>query len=329
MMPVKKEQFKHYLRPRSGSHKSNKQSLDDLSNHEDDPEKSQSDVDDEQTKRLEDYSDNQSDTPDSEEYESDSRSQSEDDEDDLETDEREKSEKSESFTSWSDETSSAKSGYHSFYFIPLVIVISVIVLTYSMSNPEFPSKSRDIFNANSFKELRERFSDHISERNLRIIRNRLLRISKEISVLTIVGNKRDIRCTSDPTFCIGEQIANSTINGYGFVDASSMTSVELRRRVDETFGLGKYAMMVDGLESLVGSEAPPLIGLVDSDHSAYKNGLIVFTIYGGNELQPRRGSKSIEEQVENFLAARWSRTLEESKITPVLSRIIGSVVEIY
>lgn len=168
----------------------------------------------------------------------------------------------------------------------------------------------------------------LSSKDARIIKARLYMREREVSVLTLLGRSRDSRCHHDPTFCVGQLIANITEVQFGFIDASEplLNSDDIESKLRSH--LDGSTIMLDSLERLPGTKAMNLFQFIDRDELQNRRGMLLLTLYTGPNSQNNKNLTKNAELVERILAEKWSPYIPKDTLTSVISRICGSIVKV-
>lgn len=223
-----------------------------------------------------------------------------------------------------------------FLLTSFILVISVAFLMNAYSNRRDQAanvKSRDFkINFEKIDEINRKYPKLLTPKSIRIIKARLSVMRDEISILLLVGRAKDNRCNIDPTFCVGQTIANSTEYQFNYLDASDdrLDSGRIGEELAASFDnhLGR-AVMIDRLEELPGNEVMNLFQFIDKDDKSKRRGMLLFVIYTGLDIEKPVQKLKESELVEKILVNRWSPFIPKDSLTSVISRISGSVVKLF
>lgn len=147
----------------------------------------------------------------------------------------------------------------------------------------------------------------------------------------LLGRSRDHNCSLDPTYCIGQIIANVTKQQYGYIDASDplIPTQNMERVLSESLGGSRRIVMIDSLERLHGSKVMNLFQFIDRDPSQQRRGMLILTVYA-NSLLPEPNLTKLKgpEIVEKVLTDSWSNLVPRDSLNSVISRIVPSLVKL-
>lgn len=187
------------------------------------------------------------------------------------------------------------------------------------------------YNLKQIDALHTKFPDLLSPKEIRVIKTRLAAHTQEVSILMLLGRSRDYNCNLDPTFCIGQAIANVTKQQYGYIDASdtSMHIQKIERLLAESLGGTRPIVMIDSLERLHGSKVMNLFQFIDRDPSQHRKGMLILTVYTGTHLlEPGLTKLKGPEIVEKVLTDSWSNLVPSDSLNSVISRLVPSLVKL-
>lgn len=217
--------------------------------------------------------------------------------------------------------------------IAIILLIPVaVVLHRNLTQEPHITKNEDIMiNLENINKINKMYPELITAKKMRIIMTRLAVMSKEVSILMLLGKSRDRYCKLDPTFCVGQAIANVTQLQFGYIDAADpyLQSYEMAKELRSSLEGERYSVMIDSLEKLPGSEVMGLFQFIDKDVNHRKRGMLLFVVYTGNELSNEFTSLKEADIAERILMEKWSPFIPKDSLTSVISRMCGSIVKVF
>lgn len=181
-----------------------------------------------------------------------------------------------------------------------------------------------------FNRIVQRYPEILGTKDIKAIRARLRVMSKQVSILMLLGRFRDIKCKSDPTFCIGQTLSNITQFEHGYIDGSNpkLNTEMIEQELANSLGGERYSIMIDSLEKLPGSEVMSLFQFIDKDESNKRKGLLILTVYSDSYLQKEISTMKPAAIAEKILTDSWSPHVPKDTLTSVISRLSGTIVKI-
>lgn len=236
--------------------------------------------------------------------------------------------------------------YSSFSLILVTFfIISLAIIPLRMTNngsensheKDMQQKTEEIhINLDYIDEINNKYPGLLSPKQIRIIKTRLTVMKNEVSVLMLLGKSRDSHCKLDPTFCVGQTIANVTQLQFGYIDASDpdLHSDEIKNILRSSLEGIRYTVMIDSLEKLPGREVMNLFQYIDKDDvssQGTRRGMLLFIVYTGLDLYNQQQQVRMKEAdvVESILMERWSPYIPKDSLTSVISRMSSSIVKVF
>uniref|UniRef100_A0A0B6ZPX7 Torsin-1A-interacting protein 1/2 AAA+ activator domain-containing protein n=1 Tax=Arion vulgaris TaxID=1028688 RepID=A0A0B6ZPX7_9EUPU len=106
------------------------------------------------------------------------------------------------------------------------------------------------------------------------------------------------------------------------LDASDQT-LQLDNILNSAFNIHKRrSFIIENLQLLHPSAALLFYNYCDNDNAAFKDVMILFTLYFDEKEERIQSSDS----VENYLEKMWSRSLAVDKVKPLMSRVANNIV---
>lgn len=213
-------------------------------------------------------------------------------------------------------------------YLPLYFYIPILHPKKSPATTHQDINSKTVDNFRKIDNIIESYPGSLTPKDANTIKARLFMKESEVSVLMLLGRSRDSRCQSDPTFCLGQAIANVTDVQYGYIDASKpqLGSYEIESELKSH--LDGSAIIVDSIESLPGNRAMNLFQFIDKDKLQNRKGMILLTLYTGFGSDGNKNLTKNSRLVESILAEKWSSHIPKDTLTSVISRICGSIVRV-
>lgn len=215
-----------------------------------------------------------------------------------------------------------------FTFILLISICVQMPFSSTTSKNTLNERQGIELNLNQVNELNSKYPGLLKPKELKTIRMRLSVMQNEVSILMLLGKSKDSDCKSDPTYCVGQTIANVTKLQYGYIDAADpqLKSYDLERELRNSLNGKRYSVMIDNLEKLPGTEVMNLFQFIDRDETEKRRGMLLFIVYTG--LFGYDSNLKNAELAEKILYDRWSPFVPKDSLTSLLSRMCGTIVKI-
>lgn len=217
------------------------------------------------------------------------------------------------------------------YCLIIVLLVVALISPHSFPPNQAVEEKGTTINLGCIDEINYKYPGLLSSKKLRIIKARIGVMNREVSKLMLLGQSKDSHCNMDPTFCVGQTIANVTQVQFGYIDASDphLHSNKIELELKKSLDGNRYIAMIDSLEKMPASEVMNLFQFIDKDETLRRRGMLIFVLYTGSMTTSDFSDMKESEIAENILIEKWSPFIPKDSLSSVISRISGSIIKIH